>query len=125
MGKLFDALGFGPKKKVILLGYDLGGAIALSCSMNKKLARVIELCIVFHPTWTDKIEKLSVITLPTLLLWCPVETFHLVSAGQKMSKVIKNSLLYKLNIGPYTTEKAGGYYDNYAEELQKIVAGYI
>ena len=42
-----------------------------------------------------------------------------------MSKVIKNSLLYKLNIGPYTNEKAGGYYDSYAEELQKIVAGYI
>jgi hypothetical protein len=41
MGKLFDALGFGPKKKVIILGYDLGGAIALSCSMNKQLARAI------------------------------------------------------------------------------------
>jgi predicted esterase len=55
MCKLFDVLGFSSKKKVILLGYDLGGAIALSTSINKQLARTVELCIVFHPTWTDKI----------------------------------------------------------------------
>jgi hypothetical protein len=32
-----------------------------------------------------------------------------------MAKLIKNSRLYKLNIGPYTNEKAGGYYDAYSE----------
>jgi hypothetical protein len=32
-----------------------------------------------------------------------------------MSKTIKKSLLYKFNIGPYTNEKAAGYYDTYYE----------
>ena len=55
------------------------------------------------------------ISLPVQLMWVPVETFHLVSAGQKMSKVIKRSVMYKLNIGPYTQEKAGGYYTRYCK----------
>ena len=107
------------------MGYDLGAAIALSCSLHKKLSRSLQLLIAFHPTWTDKIERLALVTLPTLLLWFPAETFHLVSAGQKMAKVIRNSKLYRFNIGPYTNEKAGGYYDAYSEELQSIVAGFI
>ena len=97
----------------MLIGYDLGGAIALSSAMNDKLKKSILGVSVFHPTWTDKVEKLAMISLPVQLLWVPVETFHLVSAGQKMSKVIKGSNLYKLNIGPYTQEKAGGYYTRF------------
>ena len=39
-----------------------------------------------------------------------------------MAKTIKNSTLYKFNIGPYTTEKTAGYYDRYYEEVcDKIV----
>lgn len=102
MSSLLEVLGFSPKKKVILVGYDLGGAIALSCAIHPKIAKSISQIVVFHPTWTDAIEKLSPITLPTLILWVPVETFHLISAGSKMAKLIKNSKMYKLNIGPYT-----------------------
>jgi len=42
-----------------------------------------------------------------------------------MSKIIKNSKLYKFNVGPYTNEKAGGYYDNYSETMSKIVSAFI
>ena len=89
--------------------------MALSAAMNDSLKKCISGIGVFHPTWTDKIERLSMISLPVLLIWVAVETFHLFSAGQKMSKIIKGSLLYKLNIGPYTGEKAGGYYTRYSK----------
>jgi len=68
---------------------------------------------------------LSVIENEVLLLWFPVETFHLISAGQKMSKVIKNSLLYKFNIGHYTNEKGAGYYDWYYEEVSEKIIKFI
>lgn len=84
------------------MGYDLGGAIALSLGLHPKLSKVVDQIVVFHPTWTDSIERLSPISLPTLLLWVPVETFHLISAGTKMAKLLKNSKLFKLNVGPYT-----------------------
>jgi hypothetical protein len=63
-----------------------------------------------------------VIGLPTLLLWFPLENFHLISAGQKMAKVIKTSKLYRFNISPVDYEKVGGYYDNYAEVISKIMS---
>ncbi len=55
MSKLLEILGFSQKKKVILMGYDLGGAIALSCALNTKMAKIIETIAVFHPTWTDSL----------------------------------------------------------------------
>ncbi len=72
MTKLFEVMGLNSKKKVILVGYDLGGAIALSCSFHPKLMKIVKGCIVLHPTWTDSIEKLAMISLPTLLLWFPL-----------------------------------------------------
>lgn len=55
-----------------MMGYDLGGAISLSCALHPKLSKVIDQLILFHPTWTDSIEKLAPITHPTLLFWMPV-----------------------------------------------------
>lgn len=55
MAVLFEKLGFSAKKKVVLMGYDLGGAIALSCGLHSKLSKIISQIIVFHPTWTDAI----------------------------------------------------------------------
>jgi len=55
MNKLFEVLGFTTKNKIILMGYDLGGAIGLSSCLNKKLSKCVESLIVFHPTWTDSI----------------------------------------------------------------------
>ncbi len=55
MTKLFQHLGFTPKNKVFIIGYDLGGAIGLSCSAHQKLSKIIDGMIAFHPTWTDKI----------------------------------------------------------------------
>jgi pimeloyl-ACP methyl ester carboxylesterase len=72
MTKLFELFGFNAKKKVILVGYDLGGAIGLSCSLHPKLMKAISTVIVLHPTWTDSIEKLAMISLPALLLWFPL-----------------------------------------------------
>ena len=125
MSHLFNIFEFNPKKKVILLGYDLGGAIALSCCLHPKLSKVVDQLVIFHPTWTDSIERLSGINTPTLIFWSPVETFHLISAGTKMSKLIKSSKLYKINVGPYTGEKASGYYDSYAEMMHKITGDFI
>jgi hypothetical protein len=118
-------LGFSPKRKVILIGYDLGGAIALGCGLHAKLSKAIDGLVVFHPTWTDSIEKVNSISAPTLILWVPVETFHLITAGTKMAKMIKNAKMFKLNIGPYTNEKAGGYYDSYGETMMSIVAEFV
>lgn len=42
-----------------------------------------------------------------------------------MSKVIKNSLLYKFNIGHYTNEKGAGYYDWYYEEVSEKIIKFI
>ena len=69
---LFDILQFTSKKKVILMGYDLGGAIALSCCLNPKLSKIVDQVIVFHPTWTDAVEKVAGISHPVLLFWVPV-----------------------------------------------------
>lgn len=55
MTALFQHFEFTIKKKVILMGYDLGGAIALSCSLHPKLSKVIDQIVVFHPTWTDSV----------------------------------------------------------------------
>jgi dienelactone hydrolase len=125
MTALLQYFEFSPKKKVVLMGYDLGGAIALSCALHPKLSKTVSQLVVFHPTWTDSVERVATISLPTLLFWMPVETFHLISAGQKMAKLIKKSKLYRLNVGPYTGEKAGGYYDSYAEIMHVITAGFI
>jgi len=72
MDKLFEILNFTPKNKVILIGYDLGGAISLSCCLSSKISKIIDLIAVFHPTWTDAIENLAPINVPTLLLWFSV-----------------------------------------------------
>lgn len=69
---MFEFFGFSSKKKVILLGYDLGGAIGLSCSFHPKLSKAIKSVITLHPTWTDSVDKLAAISLPTLLLWFPL-----------------------------------------------------
>ena len=42
-------------------------------------------------TWIDPI-------VPTMVLWKPVETSHLISFGIKMVKIIKNSDIFKPNI---------------------------
>ena len=55
MTKIFQHFGFSSKKKVVLIGYDLGGAIGLSCSFHPKLMKVVESVIALHPTWTDSI----------------------------------------------------------------------
>jgi predicted esterase len=55
MISLFETLGFSAKRKVILMGYDLGGAISLSSALHPKLSKAIAQLIVFHPTWTDSI----------------------------------------------------------------------
>lgn len=39
-----------------------------------------------------------------------------------MAKVIKSSRLYRLNINPVDYNQVGGYYDNYAETMNKIMA---
>ena len=55
MTTLFQHFGFSSKRKVVLIGYDLGGAIGLSCSMHPKLSKMIDSVIVLHPTWTDSV----------------------------------------------------------------------
>lgn len=72
MTKIFEIFGFSQKNRVVLLGYDLGGAIGLSCCLQPKLSKIIDQLIAFHPTWTDSIEKVAPISVPTLLLWFPV-----------------------------------------------------
>ena len=42
-----------------------------------------------------------------------------------MSKVIKNATLYRLNIGPYTKEKASGYYYPYTDTLAEVMVDFI
>jgi hypothetical protein len=42
-----------------------------------------------------------------------------------MAKVIKISKLYRFNISPVDYEKVGGYYDNYAEVISKIMSEFI
>jgi len=110
MVELFKVFGFSPSNKVSLLGYDLGGAIALSSCMHRTLSKCVFSVVAFHPTWTDSFDKLSVVTIPVLLVWVPVETFHLISAGEKMIKVMKNAQMCKVVIGAYSGEKTSGLY---------------
>lgn len=42
-----------------------------------------------------------------------------------MAKTISSATLYRYNIGPYTNEKAGGYYDMYSEALANNIASFI
>ncbi len=55
MLEIFKIFKFNQKNKTFLLGYDLGGAIALSSCLNNKLSKSIKGIISFHPTWTDKV----------------------------------------------------------------------
>lgn len=81
MRMLFGILKLNTKKSLTLIGYDLGGAIALSSCLDQVLSKLISNVICFHPTWTDSIQNLAPITQRVLLLWMNVETFHLVNAG--------------------------------------------
>ncbi len=42
-----------------------------------------------------------------------------------MSKVIKQSKLYRLNVGSYTQEKASGYYDLYSDTVGGLMAEFV
>ena len=42
-----------------------------------------------------------------------------------MSKVIKNSLLYRFNVGVYKDEKAGGYYDRYSKAMSERICQFM
>ncbi len=53
--ELFKVFKFSAQNKVVLLGYDLGGAIALSSCLNSKLSKAIKGVIALHPTWTESI----------------------------------------------------------------------
>ena len=55
MVELFKILKISQKNKVFLVGYDLGGAIALSSGLHSNLKKCLNGIIAFHPTWTDKI----------------------------------------------------------------------
>lgn len=55
MVELFKIFKISPKNKVFLVGYDLGGAIALSSGLHSTLKKSINGITAFHPTWTDKI----------------------------------------------------------------------
>lgn len=55
MVELFKLLKFSTKNRVFIIGYDLGGAIALSAPLHTNLKKYINGVIAFHPTWTDKI----------------------------------------------------------------------
>ena len=55
MIEIFKIFKFNPSNQVFLVGYDLGGAIALSSAMHNTLKKSIKGVIAFHPTWTDKI----------------------------------------------------------------------
>lgn len=125
MVELFKLFKFSTKNKAFIIGYDLGGAIALSATLHTNLKKYINGVIAFHPTWTDKIEKLALITLPVQLIWFPIQNFHLISAGQKMSKVIKNSKLYRLNVGAHSEEKSSGYYDLYSNTVGNLMSEFI
>ena len=39
-----------------------------------------------------------------------------------MVKAIKQCRLFKLNVGPYTQEKAGGYYDLYSDTISGLIS---
>lgn len=125
MVELFKLFHFTPFNKVTLLGYDLGGAIALSCCTHRTLSKCVDSIIAFHPTWTDSIDKLSPIAHPVLLIWVPVETFHLISAGNSMLKVIKDSQMCKVVIGAYSGDKASGLYDRYAAGIMEVVMQFM
>jgi hypothetical protein len=125
MVELFKAFNFTPLNKVNLFGYDLGGAIALSSCMHRTLSKCISSVVAFHPTWTDSINKLSIISIPVMLVWVPVETFHLISAGNQMIKVIKNSQMCKVVIGSYSNEKACGLYYRYAKAIMEVVEPFM
>ena len=42
-----------------------------------------------------------------------------------MSKAIKQSKLYRLNVGSYTQEKAAGYYDLYSDTVGRLIKEFI
>lgn len=72
MVELFKFFRFSPVNKASLFGYDLGGAIGLSSCMHRTLNKCISSVVAFHPTWTDSTDKLSVVSIPVLLVWVPV-----------------------------------------------------
>lgn len=42
-----------------------------------------------------------------------------------MSKIIKNSKLYRLNVGSYSQEKAAGYFDLYSDTVGGIINQFV
>ena len=42
-----------------------------------------------------------------------------------MSRTIKNSILYRYNIGLYSDEKVGGYYNRYAQAMTDTMCKFI
>jgi hypothetical protein len=42
-----------------------------------------------------------------------------------MSRTIKNSTLYRFNIGPYNDEKSEGFYNKYCRSMSNIICQFI
>ena len=42
-----------------------------------------------------------------------------------MSKAIKQSRLYRLNVGSYTQDKAAGYYDLYSDTVGGLIREFV
>jgi len=81
--------------KVVLLGWDWGGNMALSMALSAYKSRIAALALTM-PSWTSSIDDLAGIGIPVLLVWLPSDQMHLYSAGKRMARVIKKSKLVTL-----------------------------
>ena len=104
--------------KVLLCGYDWGGNMALSLALSPYKKRMNGI-VLFHPSFTDSIDKLSPITQPVLLLWIPSDQLHLYSNGKRMARTIKRSKLVSV-VPPAGKERNVSW-----ERVQNIMATHI
>jgi pimeloyl-ACP methyl ester carboxylesterase len=81
----------------LVIGYDWGGNMALSLAVNDAWRPKITGLVLYHPSWTDKMDALTTVkTVPVLLCWVPSDQLHLISSGRKMAKHIPKSKLVSI-----------------------------
>ncbi len=71
MDEIIDHYNEVKNRKVILVGYDWGGAIAMRYLSSKN--GVISQAILFHPSWTLSYDLLTKINIKVTLLWVTTE----------------------------------------------------
>ena len=81
------------KPRAVLVGYDWGGGVALSCGASKRHRGFVSHIVAFHPSYQEaSAGELKRIGCPVHLVWCKQDQFHSWNKWKANSSALAASL---------------------------------